>query len=98
MHLKYRDTIYRWSFKKCAVNLLLLSTITTLGLWYLAESTKADIRKPLMLTVQKGETLWTIAEAIAPNDDPRLVVMLLKDLNKLNDSKIRIGQKIRIDI
>jgi len=98
MRLKYHNIIYRWSFKKFALNFLVISMVTTVSFWYLASVTKADTRKPLLLTVQKGETLWTIAETIAPNDDPRLVVMMLKDLNKLNNSCIRTGQRIRIDI
>ncbi len=48
------------------------------------------------VTVESGESLWTIAERIAPEADPREVVSQLKRLNALEDSALLAGQTIAI--
>lgn len=42
---------------------------------------------PLVQTVvQPGESLWTVARRIAPQEDTRTIVARLEDLNHLDDS------------
>jgi LysM repeat protein len=45
--------------------------------------------------VQRGDTLWEIAEEINPDLDPRLIVAAIKKVNEI-DTMIRVNQKIVI--
>ncbi len=48
------------------------------------------------LTVQSGESLWSIAEMIAPEADPRDVVADIARLNNLDGSSVQAGQRLAI--
>jgi len=50
---------------------------------------------PQSVVVASGETLWDIAQRIAPGADPRNVIAEIVDLNALSDAgAIRVGQKL----
>ncbi|MCU1530261.1 MAG: hypothetical protein JWP75_4024 [Frondihabitans sp.] len=48
------------------------------------------------VTVASGETLWQIAEQVAPNSDPRDVVADIVALNNISGSGIVAGQSLAI--
>jgi LysM repeat protein len=48
------------------------------------------------VTVQAGETLWGLAEEIAPTADPRDVIADIVDLNQLPSSEVQPGQKLAV--
>ncbi|MDQ1129070.1 LysM peptidoglycan-binding domain-containing protein [Microbacterium sp. SORGH_AS_0888] len=48
------------------------------------------------VTVLAGESLWSIAEEVAPNADPRDVVADIMRLNALDDSDVSAGARIAI--
>lgn len=48
------------------------------------------------ITVMSGETLWSIAEDIAPAADPRDVVAEITRLNALQGGSLAAGQRIAI--
>jgi hypothetical protein len=48
------------------------------------------------VTVASGETLWQIAEQVAPNADPRDVVADIASLNDISGSGIVAGQSLAI--
>ncbi|GAB3807941.1 hypothetical protein GCM10028798_33310 [Humibacter antri] len=48
------------------------------------------------LTVQSGESLWSIAQRVAPRDDPRDVVLAFVDLNGLSSSMVQAGERLAI--
>jgi len=48
------------------------------------------------LTVQAGQSLWSIAETIAPESDPRDVIAEIRSLNQLNTSSVQPGQRIAV--
>ncbi|MDQ3715466.1 MAG: LysM peptidoglycan-binding domain-containing protein [Actinomycetota bacterium] len=50
------------------------------------------------MTVQPGESLWTVAERIAPENDPREVIAQIRRLNDLSDSTLRIGQQLLLPV
>ncbi len=50
------------------------------------------------VTVEPGESLWTLARRIAPRHDPRDVVRQLKDVNDLADADLRVGQRLRLPV
>jgi hypothetical protein len=45
-------------------------------------------------TVQQGETLWSVARRIAPDNDPREVIVQLRRINHLQGSTLRVGQQL----
>ena len=55
------------------------------------EATTRPVLAPT--TVHSGETLWQVAQRIAPSSDPRAVVAQLKDLNDLRGA-VQAGQQL----
>jgi hypothetical protein len=47
------------------------------------------------VSVQQGDSLWSIAARVAPNTDPRVEVQRLEKLNKLTGADLQPGQLIR---
>ncbi len=45
-------------------------------------------------TVQRGESLWTVARRVAPEQDPRQVVVALRRLNSLPTAQVQAGQQL----
>ena len=48
------------------------------------------------VTVAEGDTLWTIACRYLPNQDPRLTVAQLREVNQLTDPTIYPGQILAV--
>lgn len=48
------------------------------------------------VTVQGGQTLWALAESIAPAADPRDVISDIVRLNQLEGSELHPGDRIAI--
>ena len=49
-------------------------------------------------TVQPGETLWSVAQRIAPRNDPRDVVDQIRRINHLHSSSLRAGQQLLLPV
>src|SRR4051794_7473596 len=43
-------------------------------------------------TVQPGDTLWSVAQRIAPDNDPREVVAQIRRINHLHSSSLQAGE------
>lgn len=50
------------------------------------------------ITVMSGETLWTIAQRYAPNQDPRDYIANVVALNNLNDSVLTPGMQLALPL
>lgn len=48
------------------------------------------------VVVQRGDTLWSIAERIAPNADPRTTAADLMAINGLGTPSLEVGQHLRL--
>lgn len=48
------------------------------------------------VTVMPGDTLWSIAESIAPGEDPRSVVSEIQRLNALSSGSLQVGQQLAL--
>ena len=57
-----------------------------------AGSTSSDAARTWV--VQPGETLWSIAEQLDPNSDPRETVARIVAMNDLPSSGVAVGQEI----
>ena len=49
---------------------------------------------PVATTVQPGESLWSVAQRIAPENDPRDVIAQIRRLNDLDSSELQVGQQL----
>lgn len=57
-------------------------------------SGQATVADPTVVVVQSGETLWGIAQNVAPGHDPRGVIAQIRDLNDLGTRSIVPGQSL----
>lgn len=48
------------------------------------------------ITVPAGESLWTLAEELAPHLDPRDVIADIMNLNQLQSADVQAGQRLAI--
>jgi hypothetical protein len=49
------------------------------------------------VVVAPGQTLWDIAAEVAPDEDPRVVIADIVDLNRLADAgSVRAGQPLHV--
>ena len=51
-----------------------------------------------VVVVQPGESLWQIAQGIAPDADPRETVVRIRELNGLGDEAVVPGQSIVVPV
>ena len=50
------------------------------------------------VTVQPGDTLWSVSRRLAPDRDPREVVAQLQRLNHLPSSGLQVGQQLLLPL
>lgn len=48
------------------------------------------------ISVPPGESLWTLAVELAPQEDPRELVAAFIELNQLSTSQVQAGQRLAI--
>ncbi|RKS77446.1 LysM domain-containing protein [Motilibacter peucedani] len=76
--------------------LLVCALAALLALGWGAQGVRASISSDgpatAYVSVEPGDTLWGIAERVAPSDDPRDVVARIEDLNDLPSAVVRAGQ------
>ncbi len=48
------------------------------------------------VTVEPGDTLWSIAKRVAPERDPRATLGRLQEINGLRAGTIRAGQRLAV--
>jgi LysM repeat protein len=76
--------------------LLVLSAVSALaGLVGHAATASAGGRSVVRhVTVQPGETLWSLAERVAPGADPRVSVTKLEAVNHLSGDAVYGGERL----
>lgn len=81
--------------------LVLVAAVLLLGAFSLgrvaSQAAPVDTAPPAALvqtTVQPGDTLWSLAQRIAPDNDPREVVRQIRSLNHLQGSTLQAGQQL----
>ena len=61
-------------------------------------SAELSLTPTVTVTVQPGESLWTIAGSVAPERDPRDVVADIVQLNNLGAARVLPGQQLFIPV
>jgi LysM repeat protein len=77
-----------------AVGAVLSLVVTSSG----AASSAAQQVPVQYVTVAPGETLWSIAGDVAPGSDRRDTVAEIVELNALQGSSVRAGQRIAVPV
>ncbi|WP_298040528.1 LysM peptidoglycan-binding domain-containing protein [uncultured Microbacterium sp.] len=49
-----------------------------------------------MVTILPGDTLWSVAESVAPGVDPRIVIDEIQRLNVRSNGAVQVGERIAI--
>lgn len=99
MTLKYHGINYRWSVSKFLLNFILIILFSSITLVFIINVAGGiTVKRVATLTVQRGDTLWSIARAIAPGKDPRMIIYNIKSRNNLTDSNLVVGQKLFLEM
>jgi hypothetical protein len=78
----------------------LLVTVVSLLLAGVAQATndgpspRAARQNLVQVVVHPGQSLWSVAESAAPDQDPRAVIQQIIDLNSLNGDTVFAGQQL----
>lgn len=48
--------------------------------------------------VQPGESLWSVAQRIAPDNDPREVIAQIRRINDLESTRLVVGQQLLLPV
>jgi hypothetical protein len=79
-----------------ATGIDLMSYTTESGFVATLAYSPVDVGSAQFITVEPGQTLWDLAEEIAPSADPRDVVVDIKRLNALSVETLQPGQRLQI--
>ena len=82
----------RRGIRVVAAAVALLAGVLVLAAWASAPKAHSSAPAPAVVSVQGGDTLWSIASRVAPNRDPRLEVADLQRINHLTDTALYAGQ------
>jgi len=82
------------------VALLALLPIFVAFLLVGTRAAQADATGPTtaVVKVEAGQSLWDVAVAVAPNEDPRSTIWTIKALNGLETSDIQAGQGLFVPV
>ncbi|MQA09264.1 MAG: LysM peptidoglycan-binding domain-containing protein [Pseudonocardiaceae bacterium] len=68
-----------------------------LGVGTLAEGVSPPVpERTTVVSIAPGETLWGIANRVAPGSDPEAVVQRIRELNGLSGTGVRAGQPVTV--
>lgn len=82
------------------VHLVLAVAVTLVvvgALAWLGQAADAGVpAETAVVRVGAGETVWDVAERVAPESDARAVVQRIKELNAMTGSAVQPGQRLRV--
>src|SRR4051812_7615516 len=80
-----------------AVPLAIGAAVTGIGAIGAAAGTQSTAGTSFQyVTVESGESLWQVAESVAPKADPRDVIAGIISLNNLSSGGVQAGQRLAI--
>jgi hypothetical protein len=79
-----------------AIPLAIGATVAGVGAFGAAAGSQSSTATFQYVTVEPGESLWQVAEAVAPRADPREVVADIVSLNNLSSGDVQPGQRLAI--
>jgi hypothetical protein len=79
-----------------AIPLAIGAAVTGVGAIGAAAGSHSSSATYQYVTVESGESLWQVAEQVAPNADPREVIADILSLNNLSSGDVQAGQRLAI--
>lgn len=80
-------------------NLLLSVVALIAGISFLASQGQQQSTEIVSVTVAQGESLWSLAEEFAPeNQDPREWIYEVSNLNNLESSELTPGMQLNVPV
>jgi len=79
-----------------AIPLSIGAAVTGLGAIGASAGTQGSTATFSYVTVEPGESLWQVAESVAPTADPRDVIASILNLNNLSSGEVQPGQRLAI--
>lgn len=79
-----------------AVPLAIGAAVAGVGALGAAAGTHSTTTTFSYVTVEPGESLWQLAQAVAPTADPRDVIAGILNLNDLSSGEVQPGQRLAI--
>lgn len=91
----------RGRFVLIAIPTFIVSVLLLVGLAALVSPARAGETAPprvdgVQVTVQQGQSLWSVAAQYAPDRDPRVVIGQIVELNGLDSTRVLPGQQILV--
>ncbi|NUP73590.1 MAG: LysM peptidoglycan-binding domain-containing protein [Sinomonas sp.] len=91
----------RGRFVLIALPIFLATVLLLAGLAALISPARAGDAAPVgthtvQVTVQQGQSLWTVAAEYAPDRDPRAVIGEIIELNSLDSARVLPGQQLLV--
>ncbi|GAB2899309.1 LysM peptidoglycan-binding domain-containing protein [Neomicrococcus lactis] len=50
------------------------------------------------VTVMEGDSMWSIAKSVSPNQDPRTTIEQIQELNSIDGKHLKAGQEIFVPV
>ncbi|MDQ4502666.1 LysM peptidoglycan-binding domain-containing protein [Sinomonas sp. ASV322] len=91
----------RGRFVLIAMPMFIVSVLLLVGLAAFMSPAHAGDTAParidaVQVTVQQGQSLWSVAAQYAPDRDPRVVISEIVDLNGLDSTRVQPGQQLMV--
>lgn len=97
--LARRSTVRLTRRGRVVVFVLALAVVFVAGFVLASGSTATQDAEPVtVVQVGPGETLWDIADGVAPAGRTAAMVEHIKDLNGLEGGALQVGQKLRVPL
>ena len=79
------------------MNIAILILAIGLFLIVFSDVSKADlVPRPQKIVIRSNDNLWTIAQTVRPDQDPRKTLEAIRNFNHLDNLNIRPGQEIMV--
>jgi LysM repeat protein len=75
---------------------MVVLAVMVLGGFLLGQSASQAAGHPSKVTVEAGETLWSVASRVAPHSDPRVEVAKIQAFNHLGTPSVEAGQQLLV--
>jgi len=96
MRKKYKITDRRKFARFIVCCVLMIASLTTFVLGLTVSEASSDM-ETVFVTVQRGDSLWSLAKTYGPeNADPRVVIYNIQQLNQLDSADIYPGDVLEI--
>ncbi|MDA8234157.1 MAG: LysM peptidoglycan-binding domain-containing protein [Clostridia bacterium] len=77
---------------------LVFNLILGVSSFFKSDAVGNTVQSYELISVQDGDTLWSIATKYKSEDDPRAIIYNIKKINHLDQSAIYPGQTLKIPI